>query len=331
MKIIITFFVILCSIGLIASPNDAFANVTFVDTFDVPSSVSKITDVTFNSDGTKMFVVGTDFTKVYEYPCSIGFDTSTCNTAGASRFDVFLADNYPQGITFNTDGTKLFVIGTTTNDVYSYPCSTGFDVSTCNGAGASVEDTSTQDGSSVDLEFNSDGTKMFVLGNAGNDVNEYTLSIGFDVSSTVNFIDSFDVSVSGEERSPTGLAFNSDGTKMFVLGKISDKVYEYPCSTGFDVSTCNGAEVSSFDVSGEETSPTGLEFNSDGTKMFVTGSTGSANDDAVHEYTLSVGFDLNVPAVDVTTKKKSSECYDCEAPKLTKVEVHVSSSPFDYV
>jgi len=29
--------------------------------------------------------------------------------------------------------------------------------------------------------------------------------------------------------------------------------------------------------------------------------------------------------------KKSSDCYDCEAPKLTKVEVHVSSSPFDYV
>ena len=26
-----------------------------------------------------------------------------------------------------------------------------------------------------------------------------------------------------------------------------------------------------------------------------------------------------------------SDCYDCEAPKLTKVEVHVSSSPFDYV
>ena len=34
----ITFFVI--------SPNDAFANVTFVDTFDVPSPVSKITAVT---------------------------------------------------------------------------------------------------------------------------------------------------------------------------------------------------------------------------------------------------------------------------------------------
>jgi hypothetical protein len=31
-------------------------------------------------------------------------------------------------------------------------------------------------------------------------------------------------------------------------------------------------------------------------------------------------------------KESSSDtCYDCEAPKLTKVEVHVSSSPFDYV
>ena len=30
-------------------------------------------------------------------------------------------------------------------------------------------------------------------------------------------------------------------------------------------------------------------------------------------------------------ESSSDECYDCEAPKLTKVEVHVSSSPFDYV
>jgi hypothetical protein len=332
MKIIITFFVITCSIGLIASPNDAFANVTFVDTFDVPSPVSKITDVTFNSDGTKMFVVGTDYDKIYEYPCTTGFDVSTCNTAGASNFSVKNGDNLPQGITFNTDGTKLFVIGSVRNDVFEYSCTTGFDISTCGATQIATEDTTAQDTSSMDLAFNSDGTKMFVLGDAGNDVNEYTLSVGFDLSSTVNFIDSFELSGLDETNEYLkGLAFNTDGTKLFVIGQTSDKVYEYPCTTGFDVSTCDGAEVSSFDVSGEETSPTGLEFNSDGTKMFVTGTTG-AGDDAVHEYTLSVGVDLSVPAEEAATKKKSSsDCYDCEAPKLTKVEVHVSSSPFDYV
>ena len=322
MKIIITFFVITCSIGLIASPNDAFANVTFVDTFDVPSPVSKITAVTFNSDGTKMFVVGTDFDKIYEYPCSTGFDTSTCNTAGASNFSVKNGDNYPQGITFNTDGTKLFVVGFVRNDVFEYSCTTGFDISTCRATQIAIEDTTAQDTNSRDLAFNSDGTKMFVLGGDGNDVNEYTLSVGFDLSSTVNFIDSFELLTELEDH--TGLVFNTDGTKLFVL-VTSGNVYEYPCATGFDVSTCDAAKVSSFDVSEQEESPTGLEFNSDGTKMFVTGSTGSG-DDAVHEYTLSVGFDLSIPAEEV---KKSSDCYDCEAPKLTKVEVHITSQNSD--
>ncbi|MDB4234332.1 hypothetical protein N9852_03890, partial [Alphaproteobacteria bacterium] len=59
------------------------------------------------------------------------------------------------------------------------------------------------------LAFNSDGTKMFVSGISGDDVNEYTLSTGFDVS-TASFVDSFDVS--GQERNPSSLAFNSDGT-----------------------------------------------------------------------------------------------------------------------
>ena len=86
----------------------------------------------------------------------------------------------------------------------------------------------------------------------------------------------------------------------------------------FDVSTCDAAKVSSFDVSEQEESPTGLEFNSDGTKMFVT-----LVHDAVHEYTLSVGFDLSIPA------SRNPDCYDCEAPKLTKVEVHITSQNSD--
>ena len=73
---------------------------------------------------------------------------------------------------------------------------------------------------------------MFVVGSAGRDVNEYTLSTGFDVS-TASFVDSF--SVSGQEINPVGLAFNNDGTKMFVVGYAGKDVNEYTLSTGFDV------------------------------------------------------------------------------------------------
>ena len=65
---------------------------------------------------------------------------------------------------------------------------------------------------------------MFIAGTSGQDVNEYTLSNGFDVS-TAYFVDAF--SVSGQDTAPRGLAFNTDGTKMFVVGQTGNSVYEY--------------------------------------------------------------------------------------------------------
>ena len=89
-----------------------------------------------------------------------------------------------------------------------------------------------QDDFPVDLAFNTDGTKMFVLGARGDDVNEYTLSTGFDVS-TASFVDSF--SVAGQANNPEAIAFNTDGTKMFVVGAIGDDVNEYTLSIDFDI------------------------------------------------------------------------------------------------
>jgi hypothetical protein len=45
--------------------------------------------------------------------------------------------------------------------------------------------------------------------------------VGFDVSTAV-FVDSF--SVSAQETSPQGIAFNTDGTKMFIVGFNGDDV-----------------------------------------------------------------------------------------------------------
>ena len=65
---------------------------------------------------------------------------------------------------------------------------------------------SAQETHQEDVAFNTDGTKMFIVGNAGDDVNEYTLSTGFDVS-TASFVDSF--SVSAQEIDPEDIAFNT--------------------------------------------------------------------------------------------------------------------------
>ena len=139
----------------------------------------------------------------------------------------------------------------------------------------------------IGLAFNKSGTRMFTIGFDGEnaqDVNEYTLSTGFDVS-TASFVDGFDVS--SQDTSPAAVAFNSDGTKMFVLVAAGKDVNEYTLSTGFDVSTASF--VDSFSVNTQDTEPRGLTFNNDGTKMFVVGFT----NDKVYEYTLTTGFDVS--------------------------------------
>ena len=118
------------------------------------------------------------------------------------------------------------------------------------------------------LSFNNDGTKMFIVGHQGDDVNEYTLSTGFDLS-TATFVDSFDVS--SEDDDARHAQFNQNGTKMFVLGKENDRVCEYTLDTGFDVSTATFVDCVSVS---EESKPDALEFSPDGTKMFVVGESG---------------------------------------------------------
>jgi DNA-binding beta-propeller fold protein YncE len=188
------------------------------------------------------------------------FDVST--VVYSQNLSVSAQDTVPEGIAFNTDGTKMFIVGSTGDDVNEYALSTGFDVST-----ASFTDSFAvlaQDTVPQGLAFNTNGTKMFIVGSTGDDVNEYTLTTGFDVS-TASYSQNF--SVVAQDNRPYGIAFNADGTKMFVVGNTAAKVMEYTLSTGFDVSTASF--VDSFSVNSQDSQPQGLAFNTDGTKMLL--------------------------------------------------------------
>ena len=119
------------------------------------------------------------------------------------KIDITSEEDKPNGFTFNNDGTKMFITGHIGDDINEYILSTAWDVST-----ASFVDTfstKSEDGDGRDVKFNQDGTKMFVLGQINISVCEYTLSTGFDVSSTVTFIDCKSVDPVGEAEE---LGFN---------------------------------------------------------------------------------------------------------------------------
>jgi len=199
-----------------------------------------------------------------------------------NSFDLSDRITRPSGIAFNNNGTKMFVSESDgTNDVSEYSLTTGFDVSTANFVDSF--DISSQEATAESVRFNNDGTKMFILGRHGDDVNEYTLTTGFDVS-TASFVDSFDVGP--QEKDGMGLAFNTDGTKMFVTGFDGDDVNEYTLTTGFDVSTAKFKYT--FEPTIALSNPREMTFNNSGTKMFIYDS-----DKYVKEYTLTVGFDIS--------------------------------------
>lgn len=161
------------------------------------------------------------------------------------------------------------------------------------------QSTNVQGGDPVDLAFNDDGTKLFVLNRLGT-VNQYELPRAFDISS-LNFVQSFNVADSGEIQSVKGIVFNSDGTKMLIGGDRPEDslpgVAEFTLSTAFDISTASFLQTA--DLPGGIGSLEGIGISDDGTRFYV----GSIFDE-IQEYSLSTPFDTTTAST--TTSKDIS-------------------------
>ena len=216
----------------------------------------------------------------------------------SKSFSVASQDTVPTDINFNTDGTKMYITGNTNDTVYQYVLSAAWDVSTASYDSKSFSVASQETGPNG-LFITAAGTKMFVTGFSGA-VYQYTLSTANDIS-TASY-DSVSLNTSSQETLPTGLTFNTEGTKLYISGTNTDSIYEYALTTGFDLSTASYNNAS-LDVSSQDTNPQGLGFNSDGTKLFVIGN----SSDNVFQYTLSTAFDLSTASYDSVSFSVSSQ------------------------
>ena len=223
------------------------------------------------------------------------------NIAGASYDSVSFTMPYPpigspRGIRFNTDGTKMFVCGEISDAVNEFALSTAFDLTT-----ASYVDNfsvASEDGNPQGVEFNANGTKMFVCGEVGDEIHEYSLSTGFDVSSA-SFTQS--LTLNSASLNPQGLTFNTDGTKMFVCGNgANDNITQYTLSTGFDIST---ASYDSVELIIPADRPSDIVFNPDGDEMIVLTGGGST----VYKYLLSTAFTLSTASLDTSVSVNAEQ------------------------
>jgi hypothetical protein len=164
------------------------------------------------------------------------------------------------------------------------------------------------------LFFSPDGLNMYVNGATGDDVNQYTLSTAWNVS-TATYLQLF--STAAQDSSPQDVFFKPDGLTMFVMGGTNDTVFQYTLSVAWNISTASYASKS-FSVTTQEATPTGLWFKTDGTVMYAIGTTA----DTVFQYTLGTAWDVSTASYAnlsfvVSTQETNAQQVNLSADGLT--------------
>ena len=151
------------------------------------------------------------------------------------------------------------------NKIFEFDLTTGFDVSTatknsnvCSFIGLADD--------AVDIDFNSDGTKLFLVdvdgtGDDEHAIEEFNLTTAYDVSTCVHanehFLDEFKL---------VGIEFNASGTKLFIFDETggSSLIKQYSLNSPYNLSnpTLQKQSTGTIDTTYEaiEDSPKGLSL-----------------------------------------------------------------------
>ena len=249
--------------------------------------------------------------------------TETFNDGTTGTGDGIIA-----GIEFNKDGTKMFTsfgfdLVDPADDYHylnEYNLSTPYDISTRTYAGASERcelgsgsnGVDTNNNAVVyDLEFSSDGMKIFVTSRqAGTDpdhdkVYRFDLTTAYDIStcayvqetSDLDDVDNLNDSNAGNYTGALnnnrlqGIEINNDGTKLFLVWKGTDtRLLEFTLTTPYDLTTMTLVTNAGIDVT-SVSNPASMRFSSNGKRIFIIDH--NENDALVTQISLTNAYDTS--------------------------------------
>ncbi len=219
---------------------------THVSQFSIASQLTVPTGFYFKPDGTKFYVTGTTgvgaaATSVNQYSCSTPWDLTTASYDSVA-YSVIAQDTAPQGVEFKPDGTRMYIVGAANDSVYQYSLSTPWDLSTVSyGSSFSI---ASQETIPEGIRFSLDGTKLLLTGSAGDDINYYTLSTPWDITTTsfVGIITTVGAAPFNE-ITPSGLYWKPDGTRLYLSGYTNDTVWQFNMTSDADLEVTGKASV----------------------------------------------------------------------------------------
>ena len=208
----------------LSTPYD-MSTAQYVGTVINLGSAGELRSMIFSNDGTRMYL--TDWRggskKIRQY------DLSTPYRPNTAVLDGILADDEihrPRGLIFNEDGTKMYVLQTTTYaHINEFDLGIPYDIltATYNSRALNVNP---QTGKYIqDIGYNYDGTKLFVMNSGG--IYEYDLGDPYDIATAV--YNSVALSFGQQVSS---FMFDDTGNSLYTLmgpasWRVDERIFKY--------------------------------------------------------------------------------------------------------
>ena len=254
-------YVLLIFFILFFSQN-SYAEFTFVQTKDVSSDTPGIRGINFKPDGTRMYITNRESDPDKK---AYLIEYSLTTPFDKSTATISFTGGMPKGtaLTCEVEGVGQM----------NYPHS---------------------------IEFNPEGTRMFVTTNEGIGsfsfgVWQFKLTTPWD-STTLVCEKIYEIAI-GDENQLRTLAFKPDGTRMFIGGIKNDKLRQYDLANPFDLRSGVTPGGTSDSLVSADTSMRNIQFNSDGTQLFFAGNENTR----MNKYTLSTAYDITTLSSTFTT------------------------------
>jgi hypothetical protein len=187
----------------------------------------------FKNDGYRMYILGNDKKRVFQYSMS-NWDITTASYSN-SYFVVSSQEPNPRGLHFKSDGSKMYVIGLS-GRIYQYDMSNPWDVSSASYT-SKYFSVSTEELSAQGLFFRNDGSEVNIIGVEKDTLYNYKLTIPWDIS-TATYNSNY-YSLSAQDYEMVGIYFDDSGLRLYSAANNRDRIYQYNLIDAWQVYTPN--------------------------------------------------------------------------------------------
>jgi hypothetical protein len=222
----------------------------------------------------------------------IGWNITTMNNVANFTGFANSTDDTMDGFFIRADGKRMFIVH---NDpvadyIDQFSLSTAWDMSTLtfdHSLDISSENTVTQD-----IFFKPDGTVMATQSITLDELNYYTLSTAWDIS-TATLDGTLDIE---GDQVPRGLWVREDGLMFWSTGTFAERVIQHNMTVAWDFSTAI-LDVQKISVAANSINPNAIEWRNDGLVFLLLH---ESPNDQIDRYDLSVAWDISTAVYNST-------------------------------